>query len=647
MSGERTVVTVGASLRVGPGTRLNDLYEIEAVIAAGGMGEVFRGHAIETNDTVAIKVMRPEFAENVNALALFRKEASALHNVHHGAVVRYYVFSVDRRLGVPYLAMEYLTGESLAERLKRGRLEPAEVDILRRRLAGGLGAAHEAGIIHRDVTPDNIILPGGDPARAKIIDFGIARLAETQTVIGDGFAGKYRYVSPEQLGLQGGEITPRSDIYSLGLVLAQASRGQAVEMGDDPVAAIAKRSNVPDLSGVDPQLRPLLESMLRPDPLLRPESMALVEAWEPALTRLVPPAASAATLKPRRIGFAIGGGAVALAFSLTAFALLWPADAPPVQETEPPLVEKPRPATPPRSNLPPAEIPPGAPQPPAAEMLQPPPAKSTFPPASEVTRLSPIEASQPPLNGAARPTAASPSVEPAPQLTARLDPAPAPPSEPVSPPTSSAGPTMEAVVAYIRGYHGGECFFLNPTTVSAQEAVIEAYGTEAKPFAAFDTAFRETFGFEAKIQLRQIEPRQCPVVTLLTQQAQAKPVGVPKLRLDGDRLRSGEELRGSIDPGEARSVALVLVERDGSLRDLGPHLKKVGRRTSFAVRIEASPTSRGKSQLVVAIGSREPIQVMGPGGESDSSALFASLAQKMGRPGTGIGLAAQQIKVGN
>ncbi len=82
MSGERTVVTVGASLRVGPGTRLNDLYEIEAVIAAGGMGEVFRGHAIETNDTVAIKVMRPEFAENVNALALFRKEASALHNVH-------------------------------------------------------------------------------------------------------------------------------------------------------------------------------------------------------------------------------------------------------------------------------------------------------------------------------------------------------------------------------------------------------------------------------------------------------------------------------------------------------------------------------------------------------------------------------------
>ncbi|KQO91893.1 hypothetical protein ASF36_18740 [Methylobacterium sp. Leaf90] len=645
MSGERTVVTVGASQRIGPGTRLSDLYEIDALIAAGGMGEVFRGHAIETGGTVAIKVMRAEFAENDNALALFRKEASALHNVHHGAVVRYYVFSVDRRLGLPYLAMEYLTGESLAERLKRGRLEPAEVDVLRRRLAGGLGAAHEAGIIHRDITPDNIILPGGEPARAKIIDFGIARLAETQTVIGGGFAGKYRYVSPEQLGLHGGEITPRSDIYSLGLVLAQASRGRVLEMGDDPVAAIAKRSAVPDLSGIDPRLLPLLESMLHPDPRLRPESMAAVEAWEPAPTRPVPSAAAAATLKPHRISLAFG--AVAVAFGLAAFALLWPADAPPMVDTGPPLVEKPRPATPPRPALRPAEIPPETPQPSTAEMLQPPPAESALPPSDDATRLAPAEASEPPLTEAARPDAASPPTQPAPQLTARLHPPLTSLPEPILPPTSPAEPTMEAVAAYIRGYRGGECFFLNPTAVSAQEAVIEAYGTEAKPFVAFDTAFRETFGFEATIQLRQIEPGQCPVVALLTQQAQAKPVVVPKLRLDGDRLRSGEELRGTVDPGEARSVAVFLVERDGSVRDLGPYLKQVGRRTSFAVRIEASPTSRGRSQLVVVVGSREPIHVTRPGRELDGVALFAGLAQEMGRLGPGIGLAAQQIKVGN
>ncbi len=216
MSGERTVVTVGASLRVGPGTRLNDLYEIEAVIAAGGMGEVFRGHAIETNDTVAIKVMRPEFAENVNALALFRKEASALHNVHHGAVVRYYVFSVDRRLGVPYTrhgvphwGIVGRAAEARPARTRRSRHPPAAP--CRRTRRGARGRHHPSRRHARQYHPT-----GGDPARAKIIDFGIARLAETQTVIGDGFAGKYRYVSPEQLGLQGGEITPRSDIYSLG-----------------------------------------------------------------------------------------------------------------------------------------------------------------------------------------------------------------------------------------------------------------------------------------------------------------------------------------------------------------------------------------------------------------------------------------------
>ncbi|WP_164153198.1 protein kinase domain-containing protein, partial [Stenotrophomonas maltophilia] len=90
-----------------------------------------------------------------------RKEAAALRDVHHGAVVRYYVFSIDRRLDLPYLAMEFVTGESLAERLRSGPLSFEEVEILRRRLAGGLQAAHEAGIVHRDISPDNVILPGG------------------------------------------------------------------------------------------------------------------------------------------------------------------------------------------------------------------------------------------------------------------------------------------------------------------------------------------------------------------------------------------------------------------------------------------------------------------------------------------------------
>ncbi|MFD0937084.1 serine/threonine-protein kinase, partial [Methylobacterium trifolii] len=277
---ERTIVEAKARIRAGPGTRLNDLYQIDDLIAVGGMGEVYRGHVIETGDPVAIKTIRPDFAENAHALALFRKEAAALFNVHHGAVVRYFVFSIDRRLDLPYLAMEYVTGESLAEAVKGGPLPFASVEILRRRLASGFQAAHEAGIVHRDVSPDNVILPAGDPARAKIIDFGIARApVGGATVIGDGFAGKYSYVSPEQFGLQGGVVDARSDIYSLGLVLAEASLGRPLDMGANPADFIARRSAVPDLAGVDPRLVPLLEAVLRPDPRLRPESMADVAAW--------------------------------------------------------------------------------------------------------------------------------------------------------------------------------------------------------------------------------------------------------------------------------------------------------------------------------------------------------------------------------
>ncbi|MCB4805513.1 serine/threonine-protein kinase [Methylobacterium brachiatum] len=614
----QTVVDARAGARVGPGTRLSDLYEIDEPIAVGGMGEVFRGHAIETGDTVAIKVMRAEFAENATALALFRKEASALHNVHHGAVVRYFVFSVDRRLGLPFLAMEYVTGASLADLLKRGPLGYEAVDTLRRRLAGGLGAAHEAGIVHRDVTPDNIILPAGEPGRAKLIDFGIARLAETQTVIGDGFAGKYAYVSPEQCGLQGGEITPRSDIYSLGLVLAEASRGRALDMGGGHVDFIAKRTAVPDLAGVDSRLVPLLESMLRPDPRMRPQSMVEVEAWVAPTTRVAPPPRGLVKATKRgRIGIAVGGAAAALALGIGAASLLWPETKPTSEETGPILTERPRPAPPPEPVPPPSE------------------------PRPDATRAPPDAVPQPEIGRqrAEPPVAPIPSEPPRQPERAR---APDPDFEPIAPPP--AQPTMERVAAYVRDYRGGECFFLSPTAVSAQEAVIEAYGTTARPFADFDAAFKKAFGFEAKIQLRQVEPDQCVVVDLLARQAQTKPANVPKLRLDRDRLRDGEELRGTVDLGDAQNVALFLVERDGSVHDLARYVKRSGRQASFAVRLEIPPYGASRAQLVVAAGSRDPITV--PRANSSIPA-FSELRQAMDRPGSGFGLAVHQIKVGN
>src|SRR3954469_2702414 len=91
--------------RLSPGTRLNGIYEVGPLIGVGGMGEVYKGRAIQTGDPVAIKLMLPELAENESALALFRKEASALHNLYHEAIVRYYVFTVEPTLQCPYLAM--------------------------------------------------------------------------------------------------------------------------------------------------------------------------------------------------------------------------------------------------------------------------------------------------------------------------------------------------------------------------------------------------------------------------------------------------------------------------------------------------------------------------------------------------------------
>src|ERR1700761_404456 len=272
-----------ATIRLAPGTRLNGIFEIDAHIASGGMGEIYSGHAIETGDSVAIKVMRSDLADNTMALALFRKEASALHFIYHDAIVRYYVFSLDPGIGRHYLAMEFVDGQPLSELLKSGPLGFETTLDLLERLAGGLSPAHQHGIIHRDLSPDNILIPGRDVRRAKIIDFGIARSTRNNdgTIIGSGFAGKYNYVSPEQLGLFNGDVTPKSDIYSLGLVIAECVSGRAIDMGGSQFDVLEKRRKVPDLAAIDSRLRPLIDRMLQPDPNDRPDSMATVAALRP------------------------------------------------------------------------------------------------------------------------------------------------------------------------------------------------------------------------------------------------------------------------------------------------------------------------------------------------------------------------------
>ncbi|RUV19250.1 MULTISPECIES: serine/threonine-protein kinase [unclassified Mesorhizobium] len=258
------------------GTQLSGIYELDERIAFGGMGEVYRGHNIQTGDHVAIKIVLPEFARDQTILSLFRKEASILNHLSHDAVVRYHVFTIDPGIGRPYLAMEFVDGESLYDIMRRGPMPTDEVRKLCHRLASGLSAVHQAGAIHRDLSPDNIILPGCRVDRAKIIDFGIARSATVggETLIGGKFAGKYNYVSPEQLGLYSGDVSEQSDIYSLGLVLAAALRGKPIDMSGSQFEIIEKRRAVPDLSDIDDDFRDIVEAMLQPDPRDRPVSMA-------------------------------------------------------------------------------------------------------------------------------------------------------------------------------------------------------------------------------------------------------------------------------------------------------------------------------------------------------------------------------------
>jgi serine/threonine-protein kinase len=265
--------------RLAPGTCLNNTYEIDQSIGSGGMGEVYKAHQIATGHPVAIKMILPDLEKDEAALKLFFTEASALFDVQHDAIVRYYSFAKDSVLGRHFLALEFVDGRALSIILGDGPLPFQAVRTLLQRLASGLHTVHERGIVHRDVSPDNILIPNRDVARAKIIDFGIAKSSRHGTVIGSGFAGKYSYVSPEQLGLFGGNVTAKSDIYSLALVAVEALNGHPLDMGGSPFEAIEKRRKLPDLGAIDMRIRPLLEKMLQPDPEQRPQSMAVIAAW--------------------------------------------------------------------------------------------------------------------------------------------------------------------------------------------------------------------------------------------------------------------------------------------------------------------------------------------------------------------------------
>jgi predicted Ser/Thr protein kinase len=312
----RAVFRVGSRL-------INGTYIIEAFLARGGMGEVYRANHVFEGHDYAIKIILPERAADETVAQLFLREARELKRLDHDAIVRYRDIVRDEH-GALCLIMEFVDGEPLGTVLRRRRFEPAKVLELLKRIGQGLDAAHDLGIVHRDISPENIILPGGEIGRAKLIDFGIAKSLDPgdKTLIGDDFAGKYSFVSPEQAGLFGGDVDRRSDIYSLGLVLAAAAlgSGKKLDMGNTLIGVAQARRSVPDLSGIPESLRPLIARMLQPRPQDRPATMreVLAEAERAAVKAGGQRSATAhsAGARPRRSKLWVAAAGLAAATAL-------------------------------------------------------------------------------------------------------------------------------------------------------------------------------------------------------------------------------------------------------------------------------------------------------------------------------------------
>ena len=156
-----------------PGDLLNNTYRIEMLLGRGGTSNVYKARSEISGNLVAIKVLKQEFSGNEDFTVLMAREEN-IREIRHDAVVRY---SENHRTpdGHIYLLMDYIDGPGLDKKLKQGPMEAADLLVICRRVAEGLKAAHARNIVHRDLSPDNIILRDGDPAQAVIIDFGIAK----------------------------------------------------------------------------------------------------------------------------------------------------------------------------------------------------------------------------------------------------------------------------------------------------------------------------------------------------------------------------------------------------------------------------------------------------------------------------------------
>ncbi|MER6508021.1 Stk1 family PASTA domain-containing Ser/Thr kinase [Nonomuraea sp. NPDC001636] len=318
------------------GRLLDGRYRIESRIARGGMATVYLALDVRLDRTVALKVMHRSLAEDPAFVRRFIGEAKSVASLSHPNVV--HVFDQGTDTDVVYLSMEYVPGRTLRDILReRGRLPAREALEIMIPVLAALGAAHQAGMVHRDVKPENVLMT--DDGRVKVVDFGLARAIEATNQTRTGvMIGTIGYMSPEQVTTGGADV--RSDVYAAGIMLFELVTGQQPYDGETPMSVAYRHvhDTVPPPSSLVPEVPPLIDTLVghatAREPHDRPADATamLVEAVDAhrMLPRLSTPPAMTAVFNQSMPPRPSGAGAPSMPLAAPAHTLIQPrAEVPP------------------------------------------------------------------------------------------------------------------------------------------------------------------------------------------------------------------------------------------------------------------------------------------------------------------------------
>jgi serine/threonine protein kinase len=295
------------------GEVISGRYELEKLVGSGGMSNVFRAHDRLLERTVALKILHEQYTRDEDYVERFRREARAVAQLAHPNIVT--VIDRGEQDGRQFIVFEYIDGENLKELSSHGPLDPQDAVRLALQVARALSFAHERGLVHRDVKPQNVLL--NDDGQAKVTDFGIARSLDVHGVTQTGTVlGTSDYIAPEQA--RGQKVDPKTDIYSLGAVLYELLTGEVPYKGDNFVAVAMRHVNEPPPSVLEHRpdcslrLDLAIQRAMAKDPDERFESMddfcSELEAClaeldgrgEEGATMIVPPKPAPRRSRPRR-----------------------------------------------------------------------------------------------------------------------------------------------------------------------------------------------------------------------------------------------------------------------------------------------------------------------------------------------------------